>query len=177
MKILAIDPASIVTGYALGDTDPRFHLVEAGILRENPKTAAVTRILSITKDVKRLLREYRPDSVVVEVPDGKVHGRLKGKSMGGLATYGMAVGAVLSVCDESRSTLYTVGVNLWTRGQSKKTRQMRVMGEFPNYDPDKDTKDLDISDACGLLIEAHDQHTANTRIGEELARNAKRSRK
>ena len=67
MRILGIDPGLGITGYGLIETKGRLHkLVEAGIIRSYAREALEARLSKIYRGIKGLIREFRPDVLVVE---------------------------------------------------------------------------------------------------------------
>lgn len=67
MRILGIDPGLQRTGYGLIDVTPDgIKLVEAGVIRVDPKMPLEKRVLEIHRGVGEVLREFHPDVAVVE---------------------------------------------------------------------------------------------------------------
>ena len=67
MIVLGIDPGSRVTGYAaVTRKSGRFHLIEAGTVRSNPKEDIPTRLLSIYSGLYELIGKIKPDSSAIE---------------------------------------------------------------------------------------------------------------
>ena len=163
MKILAIDPSSTKSGYAIliNSRPPAPRLIEAGILRPRKKDAPpLQRITDQVNALSAILREHQPDLVVVEEPSGHVAGRIKrlGKGMRGLAVYGAAVGGFwvylnmwrdLVAANQKPFTLMSVKENAWTNGVPKGERQRAIAMIFPQYRPHAD-KGADVADAIGL---------------------------
>lgn len=151
MKILALDPSSTLTGYAVL-ADART-VLDVGLIRPNrTRDAANERIRAMATDVLALIGEHRPDVVVVEDTSGKVgrRGRARGMNGAGLAVHGKAVGWILSACESAGVRVEPVAENDWTRGVRKATRQARVAAEFKGkYDPARDGGG-DAADAIGL---------------------------
>jgi crossover junction endodeoxyribonuclease RuvC len=67
MRILGIDPGLHLTGYAIVDAK-RFKptLVEAGVIRLNPRMDAAKRLVELHTQVGELLREFTIDQMGVE---------------------------------------------------------------------------------------------------------------
>ena len=163
MKILAIDPSSTKSGYAIliNSRPPAPRLIEAGILRPRKKDAPpLQRITDQVNALSAILREHQPDLVVVEEPSGHVAGRIKrlGKGMRGMAVYGAAVGGFwiyLNIWrdfikpNQKTYTLISVKENDWTGGVPKGERQRAIAMIFPQYRPHAD-KGADAADAIGL---------------------------
>jgi crossover junction endodeoxyribonuclease RuvC len=67
MRILGIDPGLQRTGYGLIDAAPRAAaLVEAGVIRADPRKPLEVRLREIYDGVVAVLGEFRPDVVAVE---------------------------------------------------------------------------------------------------------------
>ena len=149
MKCIAIDPSSSKTGYAvLGESG---NILEAGLLLPRKvRDVAIVRIDCMCDDLRTLLGEHSADHIVVEVPSGHQHGRIERKTRG-LATYGMAVGAMYATCRAFPSgRTHVVNANDWTAGVSKDFRlRLLAMNHPKEYDPEAD-KGGDIGDAICL---------------------------
>jgi crossover junction endodeoxyribonuclease RuvC len=63
MRILGIDPGLQVCGYAVVNGDS---LIEAGAIRTNAKSPIETKLNQIAKDIKSLLKKFKPEVVAVE---------------------------------------------------------------------------------------------------------------
>lgn len=146
--ILALDPSSTRTGWAWFSAGT---LREAGYMtgakRSDP---AIARIAAMDEQVRELVEQIRPRVVVVEITSGHVQARHKGGGAG-LATYGMAVGALAIGASRSMVELvlraydipslygvYTVAENEWTRSRNKRVRQRALAARTPGYDASKD---------------------------------------
>lgn len=154
--ILAFDPSSTRTGYALLTAEAV--IVQAGTFKVDEKARSEVRILEQCQDAIELLSETIPDHVVIEITSGKVGRRHLGGGAG-LAVYGMAVGALVATCLHAYGPagLHLVPENLWTGGRRKRARQLEVAARFPGY-KDSDDKGGDVSDAIGLacwFVEYH----------------------
>ena len=67
MRILGIDPALSITGYGLIDSvKNKFFLIEAGIIETSVKQGLPLRLNRIYEGVTRLIRETRPEVLVLE---------------------------------------------------------------------------------------------------------------
>lgn len=169
LTILAIDPSSTCTGYAVlrGPS-----LVEAGVLRPRVRLAANDRVRAMAADFATLLADHRPDVVVVEDTSGKVARRHGAGGGAGLAVYGKAVGYLARVADvwaellPSQRSVELVLENEWTAGERKEARVRRVALEYPGYDPAKDPGG-DVGDAIALA--AYWQRIMNMRRCVEAA--------
>jgi crossover junction endodeoxyribonuclease RuvC len=69
MKILGIDPGTIVMGYGIIDCDgDDLTLVKFGAISVNERSPIGERLLSIHTELTGLIAEHRPDVVAVEQP-------------------------------------------------------------------------------------------------------------
>lgn len=145
IKILSIDPSSTITGYALMDISD--NLLAAGLIRPNKSTdPPLFRIHTMCGDLEQLIKDTKPDVIVIESTEGKV-GRKRHKGSGaGLAVYGMAVGAMWYAALKSQCKVEAIGANEWTRGKKKEERIAEMAGLYPEYNAKTDTGG-DIGDA------------------------------
>ncbi|HET9017838.1 MAG TPA: crossover junction endodeoxyribonuclease RuvC [Thermomicrobiaceae bacterium] len=63
---LGVDPGTALLGYGIlrGDAPPR--VVDFGVLSTSPKQRMATRLLQLYDGLTQLVRDYRPDVVVIE---------------------------------------------------------------------------------------------------------------
>lgn len=68
MKVLGIDPGSIVVGYGVVETgtDHFARLVECGVLRTGTGTTLPQRLLTIHDGLSELIARHQPDCMAVE---------------------------------------------------------------------------------------------------------------
>lgn len=67
MKVFGVDPGSLRTGYGCIETDgTRHRLVACGAVTPPPGATFPERLLTIHRELGRLLRRHRPDCVAVE---------------------------------------------------------------------------------------------------------------
>lgn len=171
-KVLALDPSSRCTGYAvLERTCPTGErLLEAGKLRGKSTCDALQRVLAMRADLKKLLEEMDPDTILVELPLEKQYTRTAGKRSG-MAIWAGAAWALWMVCvqwaeeaniaaallqglDWSPSDarrVCPVSNTYWTRGTSKRDRQDRVHALYRQYDPKTDAGG-DVADAVSMAL-------------------------
>ncbi len=168
MILLAIDPSSTLTGYAvMGD---RMTIIDAGLLKPDKKTdPAIMRIIAMTNDLAKLIEEHRPDVILVERPH--THAAYKFKDKGttptGLATYGMAAGAMFWACFLFTKETHAINAEDWTGGIPKFKRQQHICMAFQDrYDPETD-KGCDIADAIGLACWWFSKQKAKRIIAKE----------
>ena len=146
MKLISVDPASIVTGVAILErAEGKTALLDGYLVKACRSESVVPRMVEQLKQLKIILGAHRPDRAVIEIPDGKRHGRQGKRNLASLSIYGFAVGVLWQWLNERLPTR-TLMVNEATRGRPKRDRQRQVMVMFPNYKPDLD-KGFDLSDA------------------------------
>ena len=175
MRVLALDPSSTCTGWAVLDGLERDELIDGGLIKPSASKfldkaapeakhddllkwysqgplASSRRMIETLGDVLPLFDEYKPDRVAVEVPSGKAGTGSKWGAKGSLTTYGMAAGAVWAYCLAIQPGK-TVAINerMWTVGQTSKqgrayTHESLYPGRYrANIDPGGD-----LSDAIGI---------------------------
>jgi crossover junction endodeoxyribonuclease RuvC len=67
VRILGIDCGSHYTGYGVIDTaSPRHRLVEAGVVKLNPRRPLPERLVTIATRLRAVIERYRPDEAAVE---------------------------------------------------------------------------------------------------------------
>ena len=150
MKILSIDPSSTKTGYAVFDDAKRGEkLIEAGNVHGKADARPLDRVEAMIQELYIILTEHEVNTILIEIPDGKVHGRLQGVNMGGLAIYGMAVGAVWWAMRGRWAGVKPISVNEWTNGVPKAERAATTQLRHPEQDLTKDSGH-DAADAIGM---------------------------
>ena len=109
-------------------------LAEAGYFTTPRSRSAYERIDAMGEDLRQAIRVHRPTHAVIELTSGKVGGRHGGRGAG-LATYGVAVGALREVLRTELGAGVVTGVleNEWTRGVSKAKRLAWLRYRFPAY--------------------------------------------
>lgn len=147
MKLLAIDPASKVTGYAV--LNERGDVIDAQLIRASRSKLPLDRIASIIADLNGVCDEHSPSAIVVEVTSGRPGtGSTRGASSS-LAIYGMAVGAIWWAMRGRGIAVHPVDEDRWTARYSKAQRQLAAVATVPGYSAQKD-KGGDVSDAIAL---------------------------
>ena len=140
--IMALDASSNAVGWGECYCDgPTIMSVVGGLIRpKKRRAAAMDRIDSMVEQLLELLDERTevqgpPSTIVVEIPSGKTHRRLKSKNPHGLAIYGMAVGAVRQACHQWDYGVEIVDVdaNEWTGGGRKASRVKIALALAPSY--------------------------------------------
>lgn len=148
--VLGLDPGSRTTGYAVMRTADE--LVDAGLLKADPRAAPLVRLVTMIGEVQRLLEETKPTVVVIEVPTAHVS---RGRPGAGLTIYGMAVGAIFATvwCSDFGLSykIRAYDEREWTHGVPKSERQAMVATMVPEYRTATDPGG-DVADAIGLCL-------------------------
>ncbi len=154
MRLLAVDPSSTCTGYAVMESAAM--IIDGGIIRPDHAGEPVHwRASEMALHLDSMVREYACDQVLIELPDGKVHRRIAGAGHGaGLSLYGLAAGiiyATLAQAVRSRDgmRLHVVTPAQWTGRVPKARRAAALRLRFPELDLSAD-RGLDMADAIGL---------------------------
>jgi len=67
MRVLGIDPGLNITGYGILDEDnQQITLVEAGVVRTNPKAPTGERLAEIGREIGQIIAQYSPEVMAVE---------------------------------------------------------------------------------------------------------------
>lgn len=152
---MGIDPSSTRTGYALVEYPGR--VASAGyVAGSNRKQVPLQRISLMCLELRHLIEEEAPTEIVIEMSSGHVGARHLGGGAG-LATYGMAVGAVWQACMRAAelvgAKLDMVPENMWTGGISKSQRQASLRLECEAYAAVQGGDcGADVADAIGLAM-------------------------
>ncbi len=148
MKIVAFDPSSTRTGYAVlkGPSLPR-DLVEAGIIKpEKTKAEAIERAWSMARQAVKLLNSIGPLKVIVETPARTVRGKKQNRQA--QAIYGMGVGAFITMIELEWGATDRVAADRWT--QKKKDHRAKELAlSVAGYDRSRD-RGMDCADAIEL---------------------------
>ena len=148
VRVLALDPSSTCIGYALM-ADVNDLLEHGRIVPRRVKDQANDRLRVMLEDLLDLLRETRPDRVVIEDTGTKMH-RNRAGGGAGMMVYGKAVGAVWAVCRFLGSApVDLIEAAIWTLAKPKGLRQRELATQFRDYDPAADPAG-DAADAIGL---------------------------
>jgi Holliday junction resolvasome RuvABC endonuclease subunit len=152
-NVLALDPSSVVVGYAQmrSATD----VVNGGIITPPDRKAPYwDRVYKMRHDLRTLLAKMTPKIILVESPSGHVGANThKGQGFG-LPIYGYAVGAIAAEAEiyaEMSATAEVVNIteDVWTRRVKKSDRQAAIAAMFPSYVIAEDPG-ADLADAIGL---------------------------
>jgi len=163
-KVLAVDPSSSRTGYAVGLVDGSvFSVLCAGVIVPHPKQSSILRAEVSAWAVYEVVLGHRLPWVrhvgengphvcaraVVEVPSAR--GSFRGTSGAGLAVYGFAAGVLWHSLDYLKERRIAVTPEAWTGSRSKVARKQIALKWFPALAELKDPG-LDSSDAVSLLV-------------------------
>lgn len=156
--IFSLDPSSTRTGWAL--LGRAGQLLQAGLLLpDKVRSEPQFRILRMADDLRQLLNELAPGTVVIEITSGKVGTNRHKGSGAGLGVYGMAVGFLWAVAEcwlrqlpaeqRGKTEIVLVKENDWTNRIPKTDRIAAVAAEFSEYESAKDPNG-DVADAIAL---------------------------
>ena len=149
-RVLAIDPSSTCTGWAVLDGLNPADLIDGGLIRPDRGASSLLRIQETVDDVLHLLPEYQPDRLVIEIPSGKAGTGSKRGAKSALAIYGLAVGAVWQGCRAAFSgPVAAVDERTWIHA-SKERRALAIEAYYPGRYRMSTDKGLDLADAIGL---------------------------
>jgi len=68
MRVLGIDPGSIVLGYGVVDDAGQLSLVECGVVKTNPRVPVERRLADIFDGICKVIQSTHPDEVAIEEP-------------------------------------------------------------------------------------------------------------
>ena len=128
MRLLAVDPSSTCTGWAVLDGARPRDYVDAGRIRLSGELT--DRILSLRKGLHDVIQRHKPRHVVIEIPNVKQHGRIPGRAQG-QAIYGCAVGVAAGLCFARLGAAHVslVSASEWT-GRTSKAHRVDVMSRI-----------------------------------------------
>jgi crossover junction endodeoxyribonuclease RuvC len=67
MRVIGIDPGLNITGYGiLDDHDQKITLVEAGVVRTNPKAETGDRLREIGEGLAEIIAQFSPEALAIE---------------------------------------------------------------------------------------------------------------
>lgn len=100
MKILGIDPGSILTGYGIVESlsGGRLQHIASGHIKTTPKALMPKRLLEILSGLTSIIEEYKPEAVAVEsvffaknAKSALVLGQARGVAIVAVAAFGLDV--------------------------------------------------------------------------------------
>lgn len=155
MRLIGVDPGSNRTGYAVMDSPTEF--IEAGHVGPvRKRDSMLDRVATMIDELGEVVQQFSPDQALIEIPSGKVAGRLSGRSHGaGLSVYGFAAGAIWhglrGFMGEDHVRCATELE--WTGSVPKSRRRALIAAAFPAYRQNTSTDPGgDASDAIGLCV-------------------------
>lgn len=165
--ILTLDPGSLRTGWCvMGGPE---QLLQAGVLLPDKQAAGSEfRIHRMCEDLRLLLAEWQPKTILIEYASGKINPRRHHGSGQGLQIHGISIGRLWGECvawwrllptkQQLQTKIVLIAENDWTRGVPKVKRQAAVAQMFPQYKPQQDPGG-DLADAISLSIYYHREQT------------------
>jgi hypothetical protein len=141
MKLLSLDPSSTCIGYAVwSDSSGRMIVMEHGRLKPQKSTADIQgRIRSLADELAKLVVEFDPDVIVIEVMLGRQYTASGNKQRTtSLPTCAVSMGFMWRVCCGLDATTIAVDNLAWTRGRSKESRKVRARQLCSAYDQKQD---------------------------------------
>lgn len=168
MRILGIDPGLDRTGYGIIEVsamaEPK--LIEAGLIRSEPKTELALRLATIAREMAKLMQHHRPDAVAVEdlysyykTPKPAVlMGHVRGVILAAAAEMNLPVASYLP----TRIKMAVVGKGHAGKAQVAYVVQVRLKLTAKKVPPD-------VTDALAVAL-CHASHTAARRIRPTVSR-------
>ncbi len=69
MRVLGIDPGTVVVGYGVIDSDgSEMNVVDYGVLKASPKLPPAERLGDLYQGLVKIVKRYKPDLLAVEQP-------------------------------------------------------------------------------------------------------------
>jgi crossover junction endodeoxyribonuclease RuvC len=75
MRILGLDPGSVVLGYGLVEDAARVSLVDCGVIKASPRLPVEHRLAILFDGICKLIETHKPDEVAIEEPFAGVNVR------------------------------------------------------------------------------------------------------
>jgi crossover junction endodeoxyribonuclease RuvC len=153
MKILGVDPGTLVTGYGIIDVDLRgdrnFLLIEAGTIEPSAKAPLLIRVQKIYKNLSDIVVQYKPVVMVLE----KLYSHYKHPTTA--CKLGHVRGVICLVCAHHEIQLEEQSVkrirkSLVGDGNATKEQTREVVAHALRIDATK--LSLDASDALALAL-------------------------
>jgi crossover junction endodeoxyribonuclease RuvC len=150
MRILGIDPGLGITGYGVIDTSGNdSKIIEAGIIRSNPKKRIEKRLSEIYKKIIGLIRDTSPDVVVLE----QLYSHYKHPRTSILM--GHTRGIICLAIEEEKKQLINypstrVKKAITGRGHASKQQIQRTIASLLNLE--KIPEPVDVTDALALAL-------------------------
>jgi len=150
MKILGIDPGLQLTGYGVIEFHPvKPKLVDAGVIRLNPKHSIASRLIELEKELDDIIREHNPAAVGVEqLYSHYAHPRTA-------ILMGHARGVILLVAERHQVAIHEFAANrvkqsLTGHGHAGKSQMQRAIMAVWNLP--KPPEPPDVADALAIAL-------------------------
>jgi len=98
MRILGLDPGSVVFGYGLVEDTARLSLVDSGVIKASPRLPVEQRLVILFDGISKVIETHAPDEVAIEEPFAGVNvrsafmiGRAQALGMLAAARAGLAI--------------------------------------------------------------------------------------
>jgi crossover junction endodeoxyribonuclease RuvC len=150
MRILGIDPALRITGFGLIDWNgSEFRIVTAGTIRTTERESFPGRLLKIHTAVAALIREFKPDVMVLE----KIYAHYRhpatafmlGQARGSICLACASAGIPMAEYAATRVKKALTGKGLAPKTQVQRTvASLLKLTTLPRY--------LDVTDALALAV-------------------------
>jgi len=75
MRVLGLDPGSVVLGYGLVEDAKHLSLVSAGVIKASPRLPVEQRLAILFDGICKVIETYSPDEVAIEEPFAGVNVR------------------------------------------------------------------------------------------------------
>lgn len=150
MRILGVDPALRCTGYGLIEANKnKFSLIEAGVIKTTSSQAIEKRLDDIYSSVQKLIKETKPDCLVLE----KLYAHWRHPTTA--YVLGHSRGVVCLACSELQIPLIEYAVTrikkaIVGNGNASKVQVQRMVQSFLGLS--EISKQTDVSDALALAI-------------------------
>lgn len=157
-----VDPGSRESGWCIARPygDAGVSIIDAGTLNYLPEHGdnPYLRVADMLRALDALMQVHLPDDYVVEVTSGKVNRKRHKGGGAGLATFGMAVGALWTFGrmwrppdGAKRPVVVPVSENLWKGGFGKLKSVLVTKRNFKKYAPQEDPE-FNVADAVALAV-------------------------
>lgn len=148
MRILGIDPGLGATGYGIIE-DGNFRLIEAGVIRTKPNTPIQERIEKIFDEISEIIKEYRPEVLVLE----KIYSHYKHPTTSILMAHARAMACL--VCGKLDVKLVNypstrIKKAVTGNGHASKTQVQRMVQSLLKLKAPPEP--VDVSDALAMAI-------------------------
>ncbi len=152
MRVIGIDPGTIICGYGIVETGPRNTLahIHSGEIKLKPKAPLQERLKIVHDSLKLTIEEYRPDHLCLE----KIFYH---KSIRAAMTLGSVRGIVLLLAAEHNLPLFEYNptelkMALTGYGRAEKGQVQEMVKIVLNLKTSHPKMSLDCSDALALCI-------------------------